>query len=846
MNLKMKVVFKLGMGCLPLLAFAACGNSPPPNDDAGNGFDASVEAPPPPPTVTITAAVNSTRITTREHFLAAGEMQISGEPLAEAMGRVLANYSRDHIPPDIYNDTSPNTQGPWIDLPGFSTAVESYEYSKQAMNTTAFESGAGTSLVYGPIVNSSAQHGAAATTQLATIMQHFAQGSNALGLFVFPGGTWPSQPGIAISTGTKPRGPGDANPPAGDGGAPPGQGSANPLGWPGIWPTVHLFTDFDPTIAPTSAGDLYCAISSDDDPAGSTCVGPACGALVCADYECDATTLHLVNRAAQITSVVSPGSDGFSAWKYGLWVLNYLQIMHDSTEAAVATVNNSSDLPNVGSPGNQIVGDDGSGNDTAPGTFLGSSNIEGFQAQMFIEEIDNRAEDWIENLTTTDGATLTGFGSTLNALKYNYQSPLQWFPAIAVAESDDGSGFPMPAYTVSSPNSSLLDLIGLTLGYSEFLAISDSSNADVGGAQPALVIFDGDPFMADNGLADGQPTVHDRSLAMLRVAMINMDRLHADPASGVLVDQVTMAGSTPTRGTTVATSSLAYSILSMRTALRALSSQLELYSNNTPDTAIVTTPLDSLTLPLNHPSNATFSQHFETVLKTQGDLLYNSLTTSDGHAFDGWDVSKNAVIDQNDTLDAHTAAIRGLFAMYLATGDVKYRDRAVAVYTRMDQIFYDVDARIYSSTPAPVNTVEFTPLRFALLQSSLRDMYELIAARPGGETLEPVLEERIGRLNKLILNGWDDRNYNRIVDWPGECVNVQGTDSQGQPLPRGGLQMAERTLTGETGSSAENIPLGGGRPQTSDREHDCVPEIDDAKLPSSLADSVTFTVTRGQ
>src|SRR6202043_211402 len=101
------------------------------------------------------------------------------------------------------------------------------------------------------------------------------------------------------------------------------------------------------------------------------------------------------------------------------------------------------------------------GTATAAGTFLGSSNIEGFQAQMFIEEIDNRAEDWIENLTTTDGATLTGFGSPLNALKYNYQSPLQWFPAIAVAESDDGSGFPMPAYTVSSPNSSLLDLIGM-------------------------------------------------------------------------------------------------------------------------------------------------------------------------------------------------------------------------------------------------------------------------------------------------------------------------------------------------------------------------------------------------
>ena len=840
MNLKMKVVFKLGFGLAPFLAFAACGNSPPASTpDAG--FDVNIEAPPPPPTVTITATVNSTRFVTREHFLAAGEMQISGEPFAEAMERVLADYSRDNPDTDLYNDNSPNAQGPWIDITGFSTAVESYEYSKQAMNDTAFESGAGTSLVYGPIVNSSALHGAQATSQLATLMQHFAQGSNAAGLFVFTPGTYPSNPSLLLGI----RKPGNANPFS------KGDPSTTALGWPGIWPTVHVFEDFDPTIAPTSTIDLLCAISSDDDP--GTTGGGGAGALVCADYECDATTLHLPNRATQINPTITPGSDGASAWKYGLWVLNYLQIMHDSTEAAVASVN-AGDLPNVGVPGNQIVGDDANGNATAAGTFLGSSNIEGFQAQMFIEEIENRAEDWIENLATKDGATLGGFGSTLAAEQYDYQAPLEWFPQIAVTESDDGSGFPMPSYAISSPSSSLLDLASLALGYSEFLAISDPNNADVGGAQPALVIFDGDPFMADNGLADGQPTVFDRSLAMLRVALIDMDRMHGDPTSGVLVDDVTMNGNVPTRGTTVATTSLAYTILALRTALRATSSQLELYSNNTPDTAIVATPLDALAI--NHPSGATFSQRVKTMLMTQGNLLYDSLTTADGHAFDGWDVSKNAVIDQNDTLDAHTAAIRGLFAMYLATGDVKYRDRAMAVYTRMDQVFYDTDARIYSSSPAPMTDIEFTPLRFALLQSTLRDVYELVAARPGGEALEPVLEDRVGRLNKLILNGWDDRNYNRLVDWPGECVNVQGTDALGNPLPRGGLQMAERTLTGETGSYQEQISAGqlqlylGGdtsqRTQTSDREHDCVPEIDDAKLPSSLADSVTFHVARGQ
>ncbi|HXJ20482.1 MAG TPA: hypothetical protein VMT03_09625 [Polyangia bacterium] len=784
---------------------------------ADGGFSAPDAAP--LQTATITATVASTRFVTREHFLAAGEMQITGEPFAEAMGRDLTNYSRDHIPPDIYFDTSPNAEGPWIDLPGFSTGVESYEYSKQPMNDAAFESGAGTSLVYGPLVNDGTVHGAAATTRLSELVQHFAAGSNALGSFVFPAGTFP----VAVAL----TGSGDAN--ALGTGAP----AENPLGWPGIWPTVHVFRSFDPTIDPTGAVDLGCTISSDDDPGAS-------GALGCADYECDATTLHLRDRAAQIEPVISPGSDGFSAWKYGLWVINYLQVMHDATEAAVSSVD-AADLASVGSSANRIVGADDSGAPTAAGTYLGSSNIEGFQAQMFIEEIDNRAQDWLSRLSTADGTTLSGFASLADALAYGETSPLRWFPgAISVAETDDASGFPLPSYTLASPDSDLMDLLGLAMGYAEFYALTDTSNTNVGGAQTAQAVFDGDPFPADDQLADGESTLHDRALGMIRVALVDLDRLHTDPASGVLVDDVSMAGGTPVRGTTVATPSVAYAVLGLRTVLRALSSQLQLYSNNTPDTAVGTTPLDAL--PLGLASGATFTQRMKALLIAEGDLLYDHLTDATGKAYDGWDVATGAPVDAGDTLDAHTAAIRGLFATYLATGNQKYRDRALAVYQRLDQTFYDPAARIYVAAPAPQPRVDYTPLRFALLQSALRDMYELVAARPGGEALQPVLADRIGRLNKLVLNGWDDRNENRLVDWPDECVNVQGTDAAGNPLPRGGLQMAERTLTGETGSFQDLLAAGQARTVTSDREKDCVPEIDDAHLPSALADDVTFLI----
>jgi hypothetical protein len=746
-----------------LLVVAACG-SPRVASDAAPPSDAAQ-------TPAITATVNSTRFVVREHMLAAGEMQISGEPLAQAMGRNLGSYSRAHIPPDLYFDTSPWAAGPWIDLPGFSSGVESYEYSKQPMNFLAFESAAGTSLEFAPLLSPQTD------SALQQLILHFATGSNALGRFVF---------------------------------------AAQPMGWPGIWPTLHLFASFDPASQPTGSVSGNCSISSDDDP-GST------GALTCADYECDASSLHLTSRGAQADFTITPGADGFATWKYGLWSINYLQTMHDSTEAAVASVS-PAQLASVGTSGNGVVGADANGNATAAGTYLGSSDIEGFQAQLFLLMADNRAVDWLQNLTTIDGQTLSGFASTLDALSYAYDSTLRYFANVSVTESMGSAMFPVPSYSIAPGTPSVLDLAGLALGYATVYALTDASNKDVGGSQPALAYFDGDPFPADDGSADGENTLHDHALAIIRVAVIDLDRMAMD-STGVLVDS----------GRTIDTTSVAYTLLALRAVRRALSSQLELYSNNTPDSAVGTTPLDAI--PTHDPDGSTFSQRVDALIAAEANLLYTQLTDVTGRAYAGWNAATNAPVDQTDTLDAHTAAIRGLFAAYLATGDSRYHDRALAVYARLDATFYDAVAHIYGAGAAPVDEVEFTPLRFALLQSTLRDMYELVATRPGGESLEPVLEDRIARLNKLVLNGWDDRDGDRQVNWPVECVNV---DVNG--LPRGGLQMAERALTGELGIYQEQVVPGKTPTYTSDRESDCVPEIDDAQLPASLADSVTFHV----
>jgi hypothetical protein len=801
----------------PAVVAASCKTASPVVQKAEQ--DAS-DGPPTPQTLQLNVSAVDTTFVTRDHFIASVEMQISGEPFAESMGRNLSGYSRDFVcqlsecEPSIYYDPALNDgvaggKNGRTDLAGFASAVESYEYSKQPMNNIAFESGAGTSLAFGPVLDPTGATGADALQGLRSWVQRIAVEANTTAR--------------DVSAEITPQ---------------------NPLGWPGFWPTLQPFTQWNPAIAASNAS-TGCTISSDDDP-GAT------GALLCDDYECDYSTLHLPNRAAQVNMTIGPGASGWSGWKEALWTLNYLQVMHDTNENPVDTVPDDQ-LALVGTLGNTILGNGGPGATTVPGTFLGSSDIEGFQAANFLQILDNQSQQWLTALSTTDGSTLGGFASIADALAYTEQSPLRWFPgAITVVEAEDASGFPRPAsYSIASPDSDLLDLAGLLGAYSSIYSLTDQSNTQVGGSQPALAYFDGDPFPVQNQTPTGAATLHDRALAMMRVVVVNMDRLHVDPTSGFFVDDVALAGGTVSRGTSLSTDTAAYALLSLRTARRALDSLLVLYSNTKPDTAGVPCPLD--TFPA--VDGVAFGVRLDALIQSLASVFYAQLTTADGHAYGGWDLGATAPTDDGTNLDAHSAAIRGLLVAYLATGQTMYRDRALSVFQRLESAFYDPQARVYRPTPGDTSsTLTFTPRRFGILQGALRDTYELIAVLPGNASLASLIEDRVGRLDKLVLNGWDDRDLDTVVGYPqaatasapsvpGECAYV-GTGPDGKPMGLGGLQMAERVLSGESGSLADK-PGGdaGPRVAVADREHDCVPEISVAGLPSALANSVTFTLT---
>ena len=347
-------------------------------------------------------------------------------------------------------------------------------------------------------------------------------------------------------------------------------------------------------------------------------------------------------------------------------------------------------------------------------------------------------------------------------------------------------------------------------------------------------------------------------LAILRVLVVNMERLHRDPSTGLPVDMVSMAGGNIARGSVLSTDVAAYTLLALRTARRSVDSELVLYSNTTPDSEGAPCLMDALP-PI---AGRAFSGELNSLIGSLAQVFLVGLTDSTGTAYLGWNIATGQPTDDGTNLDAHTAAIRGLLVAYLATGNVAYRERAQLVYQRLESQFYFVPARIYQLTAGATPTsVTFTPRRFGMLQGALRDMYELVGVNAGYEALGAELLDRVARLNKLVLDGWDDRNQDEQIghtgdagSWASECVNyvtnytgpgseytvLQG--AEGTTLAYGGLQMAERTLTGEMGRSP-TYRYPARRIITTDRQQNCVPEVSAVGLPAALANSVTFTLS---
>ena len=316
-------------------------------------------------------------------------MQISGEPLATAMGRDLAATAATRCRP---TSTSIPTRVYWIDLPGFSTGVESYEYSKQPMNELAFESRR-------RHVARRTGRSSIPTTRPA---RRRSRGSRALDQRLR---------GL-LDRGRHVRVP-RTNP--------MGAFAGQPLGWPGIWPT-HARVRAVRSGDRSDERERRCML----DQRPTTSRRSSASALVVRRLRVRRVDAAPARSRDADRSTITPGADGFAAWKYGLWVMNYLQIMHDVDRGR------GRDASTTGRARVRRHARQSDHRRRCDGRADGRRNVSrlerhrGLSGANVHRELDNRADDWLPQLRDHrrhDARQASRAGRA--ALAYDYAAPLR-------------------------------------------------------------------------------------------------------------------------------------------------------------------------------------------------------------------------------------------------------------------------------------------------------------------------------------------------------------------------------------------------------------------------------------
>lgn len=751
--------------------------------------------------VKVLAETVSRTVPIEELMFAAGEMQISGEPFAEGFaGRDLGAYDRLRLPPNLYIlKAGTEDEEDIVDLFGFGTAVESYEYSKYHMLQVSLQSTAGVALARGPLIAK------LPTTDAGTdvLDRMRVQGALILGTA-----------GADIA--------GVATVPA------PLANPLNYFGFRGMWPAFLPYKSMEPTIVADGRVVRSCTFS------GGYGGIPTIGNSV-PEYECSYEPMHLADRDAQVDKTLVPSAIGFAVWKQALWSIDFVSRLHDSASNPVNAVA-SADRAQVGIFGNTILATDPP--NAAMGTFIGSTPLEGAWGMMMVTNMDNAAEYLIDSLLTTDGKTLAPpFASRADAIKYDYSTPLAWFPA-ATAVTEDGTkltsgtdagpdptkGDPFPAVVstaIVDSSSRSRDLSALLLGHAMFFGMTDARNAGIGQRLGLQLAFDASPFAKDNGLPDGEDTPHDRALAVIRVAFIDLDRIHRDPLRHVFHDTATIDSlGAVTRGGKASTTELAHSIIALRQALLSLNGKITQYGAADPS---LDADNDGILNPVPfHPTDGTetMSGRIRRLITENATFVRDVLTAPDGTVRNSASLVLGIATPDTapTTIESQAAAVRALTEGFLVTRDESFRTRARLVAKYLDVAFYDPHARMHRGVAGGATDVQMTPWRFAWVLSALRESFKVLYVEGDPALDRTVISDRVQRSIKLYLNGWDDLNGDKLVD-PTECLGAR-------------MQLGEQPLTGELGLDTSGL--------SSDRDGDCVLEIDDAKSSSVLAGAVHF------
>ena len=336
---------------------------------------------------------------------------------------------------------------------------------------------------------------------------------------------------------------------------------------------------------------------------------------------------------------IGPGASGWAGWKEALWALNYLQVMHDPNENGRQHRARRPARARRDARATRSSATAGPERRPCRGRTSGRATSRDSRRRTSSRSSTTRREQWLTALTTTDGATLGWVREhrrrpRLQRRRARSRGSLEPSPSrrrrTRAASRDPAS------YTIASPDSDLLDLAGMLGAFSSIYALTDQSNTQTGGAQPALAYFDGDPFPVQNQTPTGAPTLHDRALAMMRVA----GREHGLGSTSIRRRGSSSMTSTLAGGNVVERDDAVDRHGGVRAPVaphRAARARLAARPLQQHEAGHAGGPLPARLVP-GRATGSRFGARLDALIESLSSVFYDKLTTADGLAYGGWNL----------------------------------------------------------------------------------------------------------------------------------------------------------------------------------------------------------------
>lgn len=401
---------------------------------------------------------------------------------------------------------------------------------------------------------------------------------------------------------------------------------------------------------------------------------------------------------------------------------------------------------------------------------LGVSAVDGMNGVILTElSIDKML--MLQDQLGFDGKTL---GAKVTP-DYDPTKQAIWFPhAIAVEETEKNGVNAIGKMTVSAAESTLRDTWMLLWPTSEFFAFSDQRSANTAQNPAFSAVFDGQPFAAapavnvdsktDNNVsaADGFSLSGNLSSMLFK----NLDTLHFDNNAGTLVDRYDGK-----QGAHVSTYDAAYSIVALSIFQRAQDALPVGYAS------AEASDLDLKTAQ---------GQRALEMIRRQAEFIVAKLKTPNGLVADGASVSGKQ--DKTQSLDAQFAAMRGLSAAFIATGETRFRDEARGLYLAVEKQYFDAELGTWSLKGG---VTEQTPWTAAAISGAMREtiLHLKNSEAETDQSLElATLVERYTTWFRTVINGHDTQQGLQLAEWLGDSgenvIEGKGGDTDGDHVPQ--------------------------------------------------------------